>query len=77
MLCLRMLRRVTLCKNRRFVVPSSLILVPLMMEALCSSETTVLKRPAPHNIPEGGILRSHRLENLKSYTILIFTKMKP
>jgi hypothetical protein len=38
-----------------------------MMEALSSSETSVLTRPTLRNVPEDGILHSHRRENLKSY----------
>jgi hypothetical protein len=47
-------------------VPSSLILVTVMMEALHSSETSFLTRTTLRNIPEDGILHSYRLENLKS-----------
>jgi hypothetical protein len=46
---------------------SSLILVTLTMEALISSETSLLTRATQRNIPENGILHSHRRENLKSY----------
>jgi phage-related holin len=49
------------------VVPSSLILFTVMMEAISSCETLVPARATLRNIPEDGILHSHRSENLKSY----------
>jgi hypothetical protein len=53
-----------------YVVPSSPILVTLMMGALRYSETSVLKRATWRNIPEDGILHNRRRENLKSYIFL-------
>jgi hypothetical protein len=43
------------------VVPSSLILFTLMMEAICSSETSVLTRAAPRYLPKDGILQSNSI----------------
>jgi hypothetical protein len=40
------------------VVPSSPIFVALLMEAIRSSESPVLKKATRHHIPEDGILQS-------------------
>jgi hypothetical protein len=52
------------------VVPSSLIAVTLIMEAILSSETPVLTRAARRHIQKDGILDSPRHENLKFYIAL-------
>jgi hypothetical protein len=65
---LRSVRRLLLTAN---VVPSSPILVTLMIEALRFSETSVLTIATWRTIPENYKLHSHRRENLKSYRALI------
>jgi hypothetical protein len=52
------------------VSPSSSILVILTSEAIIFSETSVLTRATRRNLPQDGILHSHRRENLKYYIAL-------
>jgi hypothetical protein len=49
-------------------IPSSPILITLIMEAICFSETSVLK-DSHSATSQKMILHSHRCENLKSYTV--------
>jgi hypothetical protein len=68
---IRVTQFVFLCSVRQLLVtanvPNSPILVTLMMEALNSSETSVLTRATQRIIAEGAILHSDCRENLKSY----------
>jgi hypothetical protein len=73
-----MLRRVVLVRTdvseeRSANVHSSPILFTLTIEALRSSETSVLTISTQRNIPEDGMLHSHRRENLKSFIPIRYT----
>jgi hypothetical protein len=52
------------------VVPSSPLLVALIMDAISPSETSVLTRTTWRNIPDGGNLYSYLREDLKPYIVL-------
>jgi predicted hotdog family 3-hydroxylacyl-ACP dehydratase len=61
---LRSVRRLLVTAS---VVPSSQILVTMVKETLCSSETPVLTRSTRRNITQDAILHSHHRENLKLF----------
>jgi hypothetical protein len=50
--------------------PNALMVTSLMMEAIFSSETSVLTTATKPHIPEDGVLQSHHRKNLKSYKAL-------
>jgi hypothetical protein len=52
------------------VVLSLPILVALMMKVILSSERSVLTKATRRNIPDDGILHSHRRKTPKSYIAL-------
>jgi hypothetical protein len=59
------------------VVPSSPILVTLIMEAIRSSETSVLTRATRRNISVDSILHNHRSANHKSYMSVWSSERNP
>jgi hypothetical protein len=56
------------------VVPSSLILFTLMLDAIRFREKSFLTRDTRHHVPEDDILHSHRRENFKSYKKIVLLK---
>jgi hypothetical protein len=59
------------------VPSSSLIFGILLMDALRSSEASVLTRATRPNVQENSILHSHHRGNLKSYQHIFYTALEP
>jgi hypothetical protein len=63
--------RSTICNWLQLLVianiPSSLILSTLVLKAINSIETSVLKRATRNNILEDGSIHNHPCDKLKSY----------
>jgi hypothetical protein len=59
-------------RNSGNVVPSSPIIVTVIMKEIRSSKTSVLIRATRRHIPEDGIPHSYRRGKLKSYIIFIY-----
>jgi hypothetical protein len=72
-MCIVYLHSVLLLLVAANVLPSSPILVTLMMEAISSTEASVLTRARWHNILKDDILHSHCRENLKFYMHLLIS----
>jgi hypothetical protein len=70
---LRSVRRLLVTAN---VFRSSSILVTLIMEAIRSSETSVIARATRRNIPEDRVLNSHRRGNLRLYSASVVKHSK-